>query len=147
MSRCSNVSLSGRGHPAPRRAAGPAPARLAGAQTHRDRGFADLARRFFKAASTVIDTPWDIAVGSDLRHPDVKGPRFVQSAFHRLVVGKLHLAARRDPVLATAFLKVANLEMPPAQLLHPAIVMRVFCGNVGWPRRAAAAASQAAALP
>jgi 2-polyprenyl-6-methoxyphenol hydroxylase-like FAD-dependent oxidoreductase len=32
-------------------------------------GEAELARRFFGAAATAIDTPWDIAVGNDLRHP------------------------------------------------------------------------------
>jgi hypothetical protein len=40
-----------------------------------DAGDADLARRVFAAASTAIDTPWDIAVGNDLRHPQVAGPR------------------------------------------------------------------------
>jgi len=40
-----------------------------------DAGPADLARRFFASAAAVIDTPWDIAVGNDLRHPKVEGPR------------------------------------------------------------------------
>ncbi len=38
-------------------------------------GDADLARRFFARAAKVIDTPWDIAVGNDLRHPKVEGAR------------------------------------------------------------------------
>ena len=50
-----------------------------------DAGQADLARRFFAAAATAIDTPWDIAVGNDLRHPQVEGPRSAKSAFHQLV--------------------------------------------------------------
>jgi 2-polyprenyl-6-methoxyphenol hydroxylase-like FAD-dependent oxidoreductase len=36
-------------------------------------GTADLAMRFFTAASAVIDTPWSISAGSDLRHPKVRG--------------------------------------------------------------------------
>ena len=32
-----------------------------------------------------IDTPWDIAVGNDLRHPQVAGPAFAKSALHQLV--------------------------------------------------------------
>ena len=38
-------------------------------------GDSDLARRFFNAAKTAIDTPWEIAVGNDLRHPQVGSAR------------------------------------------------------------------------
>jgi hypothetical protein len=93
-------------------------------------GDADLARRFFSSASTAIDTPWDIAVGNDLRHPQVQGPRSPKVRFINWYIGKLHMAARHDGMLATAFLRVANLEAPPTQLLHPAIVMRVVSGNL-----------------
>ena len=101
-------------------------------------GEADLARRFFAAASTAIDTPWDIAVGNDLRHPQVAGPRSPKVRFINWYVGRLHMAARHDSVLATAFLQVANLEIPPTQLLHPAIVMRVLWGNFGRHSRSSA---------
>lgn len=93
-------------------------------------GNADLAQRFFAAAATTIDTPWDIAVGNDLRHPQVEGPRSPKVRFINWYIGKLHMAARHDAKLATAFLEVANLEAPPTQLLHPAIVMRVIGGNL-----------------
>ena len=96
-----------------------------------DAGDADLARRFFAAASTVIDTPWDIAVGNDLRHPMVLGPRSPKVRFINWYIGKLHMAATHDARLATAFLEVANLEAPPTSLLQPAIVMRVIRGNLG----------------
>jgi 2-polyprenyl-6-methoxyphenol hydroxylase-like FAD-dependent oxidoreductase len=94
-------------------------------------GNADLARRFFAAAATAIDTPWDIAVGNDLRHPQVVGPRPAKVRFINWYIGKLHMAARHDAKLATAFLEVANLEAPPTKLLHPAIVLRVIKGNLG----------------
>jgi 2-polyprenyl-6-methoxyphenol hydroxylase-like FAD-dependent oxidoreductase len=94
-------------------------------------GDADLARRFFARAGTVIDTPWDIAVGNDLRHPQVEGPRSPKIRFINWYIGKLHLAARHDSRLATAFLRVANLEEPPTRLLQPQIVMRVIRGNLG----------------
>lgn len=93
-------------------------------------GEADLARRFFAAAKVAIDTPWDIAVGNDLRHPQVQGPRSLKVRFINWYIGKLHMAARHDAVLANVFLKVANLEAPPAQLLSPAVVMRVLRGNL-----------------
>jgi 2-polyprenyl-6-methoxyphenol hydroxylase-like FAD-dependent oxidoreductase len=38
-------------------------------------GSSNLARSFFKAAAKIVDIPWDIAVGGDLRHPRVKGAR------------------------------------------------------------------------
>ena len=31
-----------------------------------------IARRFFQMASRLIDTPWQIAVGSDLQNPRVR---------------------------------------------------------------------------
>ena len=56
-------------------------------------------------------------------------------------VGKLHMAARHDAVLANAFLKVANLTMSPPGLLHPSAVMRVIYGNIKWRARASEAGS------
>jgi 2-polyprenyl-6-methoxyphenol hydroxylase-like FAD-dependent oxidoreductase len=94
-------------------------------------GTGDLARRFFNAAAEVIDTPWDIAVGNDLRHPQVKGPRPAKVKFINWYIGKLHRAAEHDGGLANAFLRVANLEAPPQSLLHPSIVSRVIRGNLG----------------
>jgi len=83
-------------------------------------GDADLALRFFNAVQPAIDIPWDIAVGNDLRHPKVAGPRSAKVKFINWYVGKLHKAARHDSKLATAFLQVANLKAPPEHLLHPA---------------------------
>ena len=97
-------------------------------------GSENLAARFFKAAAKIVDIPWDIAVGNDLRHPRVEGARPVMVRFINWYVGKLHQAARNDATLAVAFLKVANLMNPPPALLSPATAWRVWRGN----RRAAA---------
>ena len=103
-------------------------------------GTENLSTRFFKAAAKIVDIPWDIAVGNDLRHPRVEGPRPAMVRFINWYIGKLHLAARKDATLATAFLKVANLMSPPPALLSPAIAWRVWRGN----RRAAAAVTSSA---
>ncbi|HEY3785254.1 MAG TPA: hypothetical protein VGL55_08250 [Steroidobacteraceae bacterium] len=95
-------------------------------------GSNNLARRFFKAAATIVDIPWDIAVGNDLRHPRVEGARPPMQRFINWYIGKLHLAATRDSALAVAFLKVVNLMVPPPSLLSPAIAWRVWRGN-RWP--------------
>ncbi len=103
-------------------------------------GTADLARRFFTAASAVIDTPWDIAVGNDLRHPQVHGPRPVKVTFINWYIGKLHHAAQHDGVLAGAFLRVANLEAQPAIPAAPgdrvARDPRQSCASARWQRGA-----------
>jgi 2-polyprenyl-6-methoxyphenol hydroxylase-like FAD-dependent oxidoreductase len=107
-------------------------------------GSGDLARRFFRAAAKIVDIPWDIAVGNDLRHPQVKGARPPMLRFINWYIGKLHLAATRDSTLATAFLKVVNLTMPPSTLLSPAIAWRVWQGNRGPARSAPSPAIEAA---
>ncbi|OLL28425.1 monooxygenase [Burkholderia sp. SRS-W-2-2016] len=94
-------------------------------------GSNDLARRFFGAAGKIVDIPWDIAVGNDLRHPQVEGARPLMRRFINWYIGKLHVAATRDSTLATAFLEVVNLMMPPSSLLSPAVARRVWLGNRG----------------
>ena len=103
------------------------------------KGTRELAPRFFKAAAKIVDVPWDIAVGNDLRHPQVEGPRPVMLRFINWYIGKLHVAATRDSALAAAFLRVANLMAPPPSLLSPAIAWRIWRGHR---RGAAVEASQ-----
>jgi flavin-dependent dehydrogenase len=93
-------------------------------------GFDNLAHRFFKEAAAIVDTPWDIAVGNDLRHPSVQGPRPAFVRFINWYIGKLHLAAQHDERLANAFLRVANLVAAPPTLLSPAVAWRVLRGNL-----------------
>lgn len=88
-----------------------------------------LWRRFFRGASRLIDGPWSIAVGTDLRFPQVEGRRTVRVRLVNAYVHRLHAAARTDAVLGTAFLRVLNLVDPPHRLLRPAIVRRVLAGG------------------
>lgn len=106
-------------------------------------GFDNLAQRFFKEAAAVADTPWDIAVGNDLRHPAVQGPRPVFVRFINWYVGKLHMAAQHDAKLANAFLRVANLVAPPPTLLSPGVAWRVLRGNLTGASDAAAVRAHA----
>ncbi|WP_375504036.1 FAD-dependent oxidoreductase [uncultured Nostoc sp.] len=94
------------------------------------KGSQNLARRFFKEASQVVDTAWSIAVGGDLRIPQVEGTRSLKVRFLNWYISKLHIAARRDPVVAIAFLKVTNLTTSPNSLIHPIISLRVLLGNI-----------------
>jgi len=93
------------------------------------KGSENIARRFFRAASKVIDTPWQIAVGSDLQHPRVEGKRTAQMRFINWYIERFFRAAEHDAELATKFLQVANLTQDPSALLSPAIALHVWKGN------------------
>ena len=93
-------------------------------------GAETVAPRFFKAASRVLEGPWSVAVGNDLRFPHVEGKRTPMGQFLNWYVGKLHIAARQDASLSVTFLRVANMEAPPTSLLHPRVMLRVIRGNL-----------------
>jgi 2-polyprenyl-6-methoxyphenol hydroxylase-like FAD-dependent oxidoreductase len=97
-------------------------------------GTQQIAGRFLRKASKLIDIPWQIAVGSDLQHPRVEGKRTTQVRFINWYIAKLYRAAQDDAVLANRFLEVANLMRQPAALLDPQIAFRVWKGNRTLPR-------------
>jgi hypothetical protein len=89
-------------------------------------GTDDLARRFFRRAARLIDVPWDIAAGSDLRLPSVPGPRPARVRLVNAYVARVQAAAAVDPEVGAAFLRVANLIDPPASLLRPRLAAKVL---------------------
>lgn len=93
-------------------------------------GLDGLAKRFFTAAAKVVDNPWLMAVGGDLRYEGVDGPRTAMGNFINWYLGKLHIAARKDPALTFAFHSVSNLLADPPTLLKPNIAYRVARGNL-----------------
>ncbi|MBV8811913.1 MAG: hypothetical protein JO033_24855 [Acidobacteriaceae bacterium] len=93
-------------------------------------GTTDLARRFFARASKIVDIPWSMAVGNDLRMPETTGPRSAAVRMINAYIGKLHKAAHHDPAVAFAFHQVGNLLRPPSHILHPRVAARVFWGNL-----------------
>ena len=95
-----------------------------------DKGSDDLAQRFFTQAAKVVDIPWSIAAGNDLRMPEATGRRNAMTNFMNWYMAKLHKAAHHDPVLAWAFLQLTNLLASPPSVLHPRVVARVLRGNV-----------------
>ncbi len=93
-------------------------------------GTADLARRFFARASKVVDTPWSVAVGNDLRMPEATGPRNAGVNFVNWYMSKLYRAGHADPVPAMAFHRVGNLLAPPPSVMQPSVALRVLRGNL-----------------
>jgi 2-polyprenyl-6-methoxyphenol hydroxylase-like FAD-dependent oxidoreductase len=87
-------------------------------------------RRWFRDLARLVDVPWDMAAGGDLAFPGVEGRRSIR---HRLVstyLPRLHAAAARDAVLASAFVRVVGLLSPPQTLLRPDIGARVLLGRL-----------------
>lgn len=97
-----------------------------------------IAKRFFRATSRLIDVPWQITVGSDLRNSRVEGRRTMRVRFINWYIAKFFQAAQHDGVLATKFLQVANLMEQPAALMSPGIALLVWKGNRAALRPAAA---------
>jgi 2-polyprenyl-6-methoxyphenol hydroxylase-like FAD-dependent oxidoreductase len=89
-----------------------------------------FAARFFRKASRIVDIPWSIAVGNDLRMVETGGTRGPAVRFINWYISKLHRAAHHDPALSIAFHRVANLLAPPPTLLRPANAWRVLRGSL-----------------
>ncbi|MFI9834557.1 FAD-dependent monooxygenase [Streptomyces sp. NPDC051913] len=87
-------------------------------------GRQNLASRFFEAAAAMLVEPWSLAVGGDLRFPEVEGERGPQDEEVNAYLGRFRAAAAIDPVLGTAFLKVANMMAPVSSLFSPELMER-----------------------
>ncbi|MEW9531785.1 NAD(P)/FAD-dependent oxidoreductase [Microbispora sp. NPDC049125] len=96
-----------------------------------DGGRHGLARRFFERAARIIDVPWDMSAGGDLRFPSVEGPRTLRVKLLNGYISRVHLAAEKDPVVGRAFLSVANLQTPPQHLFSPGVIARVLRPRAG----------------
>jgi 2-polyprenyl-6-methoxyphenol hydroxylase-like FAD-dependent oxidoreductase len=105
----------------------------------------NLAKTFFTEVAAVIDIPWSIAVGNDLRMPEKVGPRTTAGRFTTWYVSKVHKAAHHDSEVSLAFHKVASLLEPPSSLMKPRLAWRVFKGRKANQPEAASAARTAAA--
>ena len=95
---------------------------------------ADLAFRFFEKASNIIDNPWNIAVGGDLRMPETKERLTLGMRLMNGYLTLLHRHAHRDAQAASVFLRVAQLLEKPKALMSPGIALRVLFGTL-LPRR------------
>lgn len=90
------------------------------------RGGPALARRFLKRASALVDAPWEVATGADLRFAQIEGTRPAALAAINRYLARLHRVAQRDDAVALAFHRVLNLVDRPAALLRPAVLWRVL---------------------
>lgn len=91
-----------------------------------ERGHSSLAARFLKRASALVDAPWEIAAGADLRFPQVEGDRPAPLGVINRYLARLHRVAQHDDAVALAFHRVLNLVDPPAAILRPRVLWRVL---------------------
>jgi 2-polyprenyl-6-methoxyphenol hydroxylase-like FAD-dependent oxidoreductase len=94
------------------------------------KGSTGIARQFFARAAKVVDIPWSIAVGNDLRMREAVGPRTAAVRLINWYLTKLHKAAHSNPVPAIAFHKVGNLLAPPPTVMHPRIALQVLSSSI-----------------
>lgn len=78
-----------------------------------------LPQRFARSAAKLIDVPWDIAVGNDLRFAEVQGPRTPRTRLVNRYMSRVLVHAAHDPDVARAVFRVGNLLAPPQSLLTP----------------------------
>jgi 2-polyprenyl-6-methoxyphenol hydroxylase-like FAD-dependent oxidoreductase len=90
-----------------------------------------LARRFFRRAAGLLDSPWSIAAGSDLVYPEVEGKRSPAMGMVNGYLDRLLRVSATDTEVNVAFQRVTNLLDPPASLFRPAILCRVLFGRGG----------------
>jgi len=88
-----------------------------------------LAARFFAEASRIVGVAWGITVGNDKRLSH-QPARTMPARLLGWYMDRLQIAARHDPAVAVAFMKVCGFLAPPPSLLLPAIAIRVLRGNL-----------------
>jgi 2-polyprenyl-6-methoxyphenol hydroxylase-like FAD-dependent oxidoreductase len=109
------------------------------------RGDHRLARRFFRAAGTIVDQAWDMAVGGDLALPEIPGDRPLSLRIANAYVERLLRVAEHDPIVAQAFGDVSDLLAPSREVLKPRVLWRVAHGSLR--RRSAAGIEPATTAP
>lgn len=90
------------------------------------RGADQAWKRFYPAAARIVDAPWSIAVGNDLRFEEVNGKRTLAGKLIGAYLSRFVRAATVDSVASSAFLRVTHLLSPPGSLFAPHLAWRAL---------------------
>jgi 2-polyprenyl-6-methoxyphenol hydroxylase-like FAD-dependent oxidoreductase len=102
-------------------------ARLLGAVLDDRGGITEaMARAYYRAAATLIGTPWQFAVGGDFSFPRTTGPRPRGIAVSKWYARKLALASQVESDINTSFVRVQQLIDPPSVLFRPSLIARIL---------------------
>ena len=87
---------------------------------------AQLPRRYYQRATKIVATPWQFATGGDFSYPETGGERPRGVRLKNAYARRVQLASMVDPQVRRVFTSVQHLITDPAELLKPAMVVRVL---------------------
>lgn len=101
---------------------------------------AEMARRYYRAAGKVIETPWSMATGGDFMYPETAGPSAPGTSLINRYVKQVMLATHTSVEAHRVMLEMQHLLAPPTAILRPATIVRSIRAARRSPARKAAAA-------
>jgi 2-polyprenyl-6-methoxyphenol hydroxylase-like FAD-dependent oxidoreductase len=85
-----------------------------------------FARRYFKAASRIVSSPWSVAAGGGFAYPATTGDKPVGTDLLNRYARRVTIAGHHDDVAAARFKEVAAMVRPPESLMSPLFMARVL---------------------
>jgi 2-polyprenyl-6-methoxyphenol hydroxylase-like FAD-dependent oxidoreductase len=89
-----------------------------------------LPRKFFAKAARVIDIPWSMATGEDIRFPEVVGSRSLKTSALNWYIGRIYQAAHHNPLVYDVFLQAMHMMRSPTVLFQPVFIARVLKASI-----------------
>lgn len=83
-------------------------------------------RRYFKAASRVVNTAWSTAVGSDFAYAETTGPKPPGTDLVNRYMDRVIVAAQHDDAVALRFNEVVAMVRRPESLMAPRFMLRAL---------------------
>ncbi len=91
----------------------------------------DLAKKFFRKAAKIIETPWMLATQSDFLYPETSGRRPVHTnLLNWYLLRMLQLCSGNERIVKT-FYEVLHFIKKPTAFFHPAVLFPVFGRGLG----------------
>ena len=88
-----------------------------------DRAFG---RRYFKAASRIVNRAWSTAVGSDFAYDQTTGPKPLGTDLINRYMDRVITAAQHDDAIVLRFNEVVAMVRRPETLVTPAFALRIL---------------------
>ncbi len=85
-----------------------------------------MAREYYAAVATIVETPWQFAVGGDFGYSQTTGPRPRGIKLLNWYSRQIAYASQIDAEVNRAFVRVQQLLDPPSVLTRPEFVLRVL---------------------
>jgi len=94
--------------------------------TAADGRLARLPRQFHRQVASIVDVPWQLTTGEDLRHAETSGRRPMSTRLIHWYTARLHEACADDAAVALAFYRVVHMLDAPSSLFRPSTMARVL---------------------